>query len=102
MPRGLPRNVATHLEKAKDSTLLAVEVYNKPAVSFRSGAYIFLMCIAWTSLFHAIYYRRKIKPFYREKANPKRFQKVDGDAKCWELSTCLDEYYRGTHSPVRE
>jgi hypothetical protein len=29
MPRGLPREVATHLEKAKDSTLLAVEVYNK-------------------------------------------------------------------------
>jgi len=102
MPRGLPREVATHLDKAKDSALLAVDVYNKSATVFRSGAYVVLMCIAWTSLFHAIFFRRKVKPFYREKANSKRYVKVDGDRKCWELSTCLNEYYGGTHSPVRE
>ncbi len=102
MPRGLPREVATHLEKAKDSALLAVEVYNKPATTFRSGAYIVLMCIAWTSLFHAIFFRRKLKPFYRDKANAKRYLKINGDSKCWELATCVDEYYGGTHSPVRE
>ena len=78
MPRGLPREVAVHLDKAKDSALLAVEVYNKPATVFRSGAYIVLMCIAWTSLVHAIFFRRKVKPFYREKANSKRYLKVVG------------------------
>jgi hypothetical protein len=31
---GLPRKVKGALEKAKDSALLAVEVYNKPAVKF--------------------------------------------------------------------
>jgi hypothetical protein len=36
--RGLPRQVKAALEKARDSALLAVEVYNKPAVKFKSGA----------------------------------------------------------------
>lgn len=54
MSRGLPKDVRIHLEKATDSAMLAVEVYNKPATKVRSGAFIVLMCIAWTSLFHAI------------------------------------------------
>ena len=37
MPRGLPREVSTHLGKAKESALLAVEVYNKPATRFVAG-----------------------------------------------------------------
>jgi hypothetical protein len=102
MPRGLPKVVATHLEKAKESALLAVEVYNKPGTKFRSGGYIVLICIAWTSLFHAIFFKRKSKPFYRMKEKPTRFQKVDGDYKAWELATCIDEYFGGQHSPVRE
>jgi len=102
MSRALPKEVRVHLEKAADSALLAVEVYNKPAIRFRSGGYIVLMCIAWTSLFHAICFRKKIKPFYRKASNPKRFEKIDGDYKAWELSTCLDDYFGGLHSPVRE
>jgi len=31
MSRGLPREVRAHVEKARESALLAVEVYNKPA-----------------------------------------------------------------------
>jgi len=38
--RGLPRKAKGALEKARDSALLAVEVYNKPAVKFKSGGYI--------------------------------------------------------------
>lgn len=30
--------------KALDSALLSVETYNKPAVKFKSGGYIVLMC----------------------------------------------------------
>ena len=45
--RGLPRQAKRALEKARDSGILAVEVYNKPAVKFKSGGYITLMVIAW-------------------------------------------------------
>jgi hypothetical protein len=102
MPRGLPYNVKKCLEKAIDSSLLAVETYNKPATSFKSGGYIVLMCIAWTALFHAVFFKRKIKPFYR-KADGLRFLIVDGDYKYWELNTCLEKYYiTNTNDPIRK
>ena len=43
------------LEGSIDAALLAVEVYNKPRTTFRSQAYIVLMIIAWTRLFHAYF-----------------------------------------------
>ena len=81
--------------------MLAVEVYNKPAVQFKSGGYIVLMTIAWTALFHAIFFKRKIKPFERE--GNRRFKKIDGDNKHWELETCLKEFYQSdTQNPVKK
>ncbi|MCA9094382.1 MAG: DUF3644 domain-containing protein [Planctomycetaceae bacterium] len=61
-----------------------------------------LMCIAWTSLFHAIFFKRKVKPFYRESDKSKRFKKIDGDYKAWELATCIDKYFPGKTTPVTE
>lgn len=101
MPRGLPKAVKKCLEKSRDSALTAVEIYNKPAITFKSGGYIVLMVIAWTSLFHAIFFKRKIKPFYREK-NSRRFLKLEGDYKYWELDKCLDEYFQSdSGNPVK-
>ena len=102
MPRGLPGAVKTCLSKAHDSALLAVETYNKPAVKFKSGGYVVLMIIAWTSLFHAIFYREKMKPYYRKK-NSNRFLRKDGDYVYWELKQCLKEYYKDdTMNPIRK
>lgn len=100
MPRGLPKDVRIHLEKATESAMLAVEVYNKPATKFRSGGFIVLMCIAWTSLFHSIFLRNRKKPFHKTENG--RYIKIDGDFKAWELSHCLDEHFGGTTSAVRE
>jgi hypothetical protein len=85
--RGYPRVVVESLKKACDSVVLAVEVYNKPAVRFKSAAYITLMVIAWTALFHAVFFKRKIKP-YRRKENG-RFIRVDGEPRHWDLRECL-------------
>jgi len=100
MPKGLPKTVSKCLEKSRDASLLAVETYNKPAVKFKSGGYIMMMIVAWTSLFHAIFFMRKLKPFYRIKGS-NRFEKKDEDYCYWELSTCLKEYYKtNTSNPV--
>ncbi len=100
MPRGLPKSVKKCLEKSVDSALLAVETYNKPAVKFKSGGYIVLMVISWTSLFHAIFFKQKKKPFYKTN---NRFDKKDGDFCYWELSMCLKEYFKAdTNNPIRK
>src|SRR6266496_253893 len=98
--RAPPKKVKATLEKARDSALLAVEVYNKPAVKFKSGGYITLMIIAWTALLHAIFYKKNRKPFRKEHG---RFVKIDGDFKHWELAECLSQYYKtDTGNPVRK
>lgn len=101
MSRGLPKEVRTHLEKARESALLAVEVYNKPATSFRSGGHIILMVVGWTALFHAIFLKRKTKPFYRKK-DSNRFVELNGDYKAWELAECVRQYFGSTTTPVRK
>ena len=98
--RGLPLRVKDALDKARDSALLAVEVYNKPAVKFKSGGFITLMIIAWTALFHGIFYKRKRKPFRKEHG---RFVRIENDFKHWELAECLAQYCKtDTANPIRK
>jgi len=102
MSRGLPHNVKQCLEKSRDCALLAIETYNKPAIKFRSGGYVVLMVISWTSLFHSIFYRDKIKP-YRRKKGSQRFEIKDGDYCYWSLEECLQEYFKSdTQNPIRK
>lgn len=78
-PKSLVRE---NLRKAKQAALAAVEAYNKPGSRFRTGQFIVLIIIAWTALFHAIFYKRKVKPWYQDKkAGGKipRYIYVDGD-----------------------
>ncbi|MCB1583993.1 MAG: DUF3644 domain-containing protein [Xanthomonadales bacterium] len=81
----------TTLEASIDSALLAVEIYNKPRTTFRSEAYISLMVIAWTRLFHA-YFNNTIGDKYYYKKTNGRYEIVDGERKAWELSTCIKKY----------
>ncbi|MEZ5730712.1 MAG: DUF3644 domain-containing protein [Paracoccaceae bacterium] len=92
----LPRKAAVKelVCKSIESTVLAVEVYNKPTVQFRSAAYAALMVIAWTSALHAVFERDGTVYFHKKKNG--RFEKIDGDKKAWELSACISKY-TGTH-----
>jgi len=62
----LPRKVKELIEKSRESAILAVDIYNKPATKFRSYGFIVLINIAWTSLFHAMFERLGIKYFYKK------------------------------------
>lgn len=112
--RGEPIIVKQLLKKAKDSALLAVEFYNKPAVNFKSEGFITLMCIAWTSLFHAYFFKNKINPYYKKNENKKKARyetipiklsngKTINEYKWWELTECLNKYYQSnTNHPLKK
>lgn len=91
MPRGLPQKVKNLLEKSRESAQLAIGIYNNPQTHFRSGGFTVLMCIAWTSLLHAIFERKKIKYFYK-KGNG-RYEIVDGERKAWTLLDSAKKYF---------
>ena len=103
MPR-IAQVVRQHLEKARSSALAAVENYNKPGVAFRTRTYTVLMVIAWTALFHAVFYRRKVKPWYVRSGTGKgtRYAYVEGEPKHWELSECLNQYWSDKNPPERQ
>lgn len=86
------------LRSSIDSALLAVEIYNKPRTEFRTQAFISLMVMAWTRLFHA-YFNHTLGPkyFYKKKGT-NRYEIIDGDKKAWELKTCISEYAKLTEA----
>lgn len=83
----------TILESSVNGAITAVETYNRPNTKFRIENYIVLMVMAWTKLFHA-YFQSTIgeKYFYKEKN--KRYKKVDGERKAWELKECIKNYQK--------
>ena len=101
--RRLSRDVKACLNKARESAILAVGTYNRPGTVFRSGAYIVLMVIAWSSLLHAIFLRKRVRPFYTRVKEGRyvRYEKVDGDYKAWDLKECVKQFYKDHHPPVR-
>ena len=100
MPRR-SADVTSNIQKAREAALLAVETYNRPGTAFRSSGFVVLMVIAWTALFHAIFFKKRIRPYYHKKGS-RRFEKVDGDYKTWELTECLQQYYKDHNPAVRK
>lgn len=96
----LASDVEALVRKARESALLALQIYNSPVTVFRTEGFSVLMVIAWTSLFHAIFERREEPYFYLETdgVTPKQ---VDGDKKAWELRTCIAELWGDKDTPVR-
>ena len=89
------------LQKAREAALLAVETYNRPGTAFRSGGFIVLMMIAWTALFHATFFKKKMKPYYHKKGS-RRFERVEGDYKTWELAECVRQFFKDQNPAVRK
>lgn len=107
MQTGLSQAVRNHLDKCRASAIAAVEVYNRPGGQFRSALYTILIIIAWQAFFHAYFFSRSSKPWYRrrvstETGQEERYDEVDGEPKHWDLSKCLAEYFKGNNPPERK
>src|SRR5882724_11296427 len=105
MSKGLPRAARDNIEKCRAATIAAVDVYNRPGPRFRTAHFIVLIVMAWTALLHAIFYRKRKKPWYKKKGkNPKgdRYVHIDGEPKHWELSECLAQHFGGNNPPERK
>ena len=61
--------------------------------------------MAWTALFHAIFYRRGRRPWVRSRSSSSgtgiRYVKIDGEPRHWDLSECLRRYFGAEHPPER-
>ena len=102
MPKGLLSVVRDNLEKCRSAAIAAVDVYNRPGPRFRTAHYIVLIIIAWTALFHAMFYKKGIKPWYQKRkgANPRgdRYEHVGGDPRCSKKSPVTSAFGCGSRS----
>src|SRR5688572_15173752 len=105
MAKGLPQRARENLEKCRAAAIAAVDVYNRPGPRFRSAHYIVLIVLAWGALFHAISYRRRRNPWYKNAGKTSkgdRYIRVDGDPKHWDLAECLRQHYGQNNPPERK
>ena len=105
MSRGLPNIVRDNLEKARSSAIAAVTTYNSPGLQFKTSLFIVLIIISWTALFHAIFYKRRKKPWYLRRhssGHRNRYIYVDGEPKHWDLAECLSQFYKDINPPERK
>lgn len=104
MRKRLSKVVSDNVEKCRSSAIAAVDAYNRPGPRFRTAQYVVLIIMAWTALFHAVFYRKSKRPWFRKpgKGNGVRYVKVDGDPKHWDLSECLRQYFDEKNPPERK
>ncbi len=93
------QNVDALIDKARESALLAVQAYNNPLTVFRTPAFLVLMNIAFTALFHAIFERNKVD--YTYKMSDGTYKIIDGEPASRELMKCADYYFQGKNTPER-
>lgn len=106
MPRNLPHTVQDSLEKCRSAAIAAVDAYNRPGPRFRTAQYLVMITISWTALFHAIFFKRRKKPWCRTRASGSgravRYQKIDDEPKHWDLQECVKQYYGDKNPPERK
>ena len=88
------------LEAAKAEALLACDLYNERRRERNLEAFFVHMCIAWNNLLQATFERDGVCYFYRE-ADGRRFKRVDGEKKSWDLRHAISHYVTDINDPVR-
>jgi hypothetical protein len=104
MAKGLPQTVRDNIEKCRSSAVAAVDAYNRPGPRFRTAQYVILIIMAWTALFHAIFYRKGRRPWFRKMGTGTgvRYVKVDGEPKHWDVTECLRQFFGEKNPPERK
>lgn len=90
------------LEKSREAALNAVQTFNNPLTTFKTETFIVLMVISWTYLLHAYYRSQGIEYRHLEKGLKRRkFIRVNGAFKYWELRQCLKDSACPLDKPTR-
>lgn len=94
-----PRWTAT-VAAAQAEATLAVRLHNDPSERRALEGFIIHMHLAWLYVLQAKFTSTGVDIRYRRKDDARRFEKVDGEFKLWELQRCVREQWP-TNSPVR-
>jgi len=95
----LQPEVSELVEKARQSALVAVQVYNNPIGCFRTETFSILMMVAWTALAQAEFTRDGVDfNQYNEEGN---VVVIDKEPKAWELGESIN-HMRNLDLPIKK
>jgi hypothetical protein len=95
-----PARWKASVDAACSEACLAVRLYNDPSEPRSFEGFVVHMHLAWLYLLHGEFRRDHVDTRYRQAGNPRRIERVDGEAKLWELAKCVTERWPD-QSPVR-
>ncbi|GAA2722321.1 hypothetical protein CAE01nite_15810 [Cellulomonas aerilata] len=87
------------VEASRDAASLAVRLYGDPAEVRSSEGFVVHMHLAWLYLLHAEFTRDGADYRYWRRDNPRRLDKVDGEARRWELARSAKERWPNSEVP---
>jgi Protein of unknown function (DUF3644) len=74
---------------SRSEALNAVEFYNRPGGRRPLETFLVHLHVAWLYLLQAQFLRDSIDFHYRDPKNPRRYVRVDGEKKAWDLEKCV-------------
>ena len=80
------------LAKAREAALAAVQHYNNPTATFKTGTYLILMVVAFTALFHAVFEREGVSYISMNASGGRR--KVAGRDALWDALESANYYVK--------
>ena len=89
------------VEASRDEASLAVRLYNDPAEARSFEGFVVHMHLAWLYLLQAQFARDDVDYRYWQRDNPRRLERIDGEAKRWELAKSVKERWTDDRDPVR-
>lgn len=89
------------LQASKAEALFAVDAYNRAGERRSLEAFVVHMHLAWLYLLHAMMTDAGVDYRDRQK-DGRRFVKVDGEPKTWELARCMRWKWPSNRDPVRK
>ncbi len=90
------------LAAARNEAVLATNLYNASGQPRAFEGLVVHMHLAWLYLLHAEFIRDGTEYRYRDRDNPRRFVRVDGEHRRWELAKCVEEHWPDPAHPVRK
>ena len=89
------------VEASRDEATLAARLYNDPAEGRSFEGFVVHMHLAWLYLLHAEFDRSGTDFRYWRRDDPRKLDKIDGEARRWELARCAQERWSDGNNPVR-
>lgn len=89
------------IEASRSEALTAVDLHNSPTSERPLESFLVHMHLAWLYLLQAEFQKGNVNYFFRDPKS-KRYVKVDGDRKAWDLERCVKVRWPNVADPVRQ